>query len=579
MILQNKNNTDFSDVNFFDDEDPLAAKYGPLSTIAPALPLIQVEEPGHATLEVDGSAPVAEEPEVQSNPKTAKASVKEGKAPVKAAKKKATKAPTKTAKTKASKAVKGEKAPAAAKKEKPPSVALRFANHILSQKNELWGGRVEEGGTLVHKWNGSHYAYIPDSDGMTMANKWLTEHAPDQATKKAEEQAWKFLESHFRWRCPIPTPDPDKVVIPCCNAYIHINDEGDISVRSPSPAFGLTHSLNIALGKPGQAYQPVRFKETSKFKAFIDGAVSSSAMHDFLQEQCAMLLLPQNYQLAVWWWGEGGTGKSTLAELMCLYQSNPARPNLHTLDKGFGTEVILGASLLVTNEVATGKWCEETWKSIVAQDGMSIERKNISTIKTYRNRAKWLICSNDAPFVVDKTNGVWRRMTILKWTNVVPEEQKKKDYYMEMFREEGDAILCWILEGAQRLVKRGRFLPENQWPEEAIAMKEEVKTVSNNIKMWMKDEKVSKSEGFQDKAVIYQRYLDFCQLFQTIPVDTSIFWRSMSSYIPGFEQKRVRMKTAGGATKPTYVANVKWCLDEDIEIALENEADNIPYGK
>jgi len=568
MILQNKNNTDLNDVNFFDDEDPLAVEYDPLSTITPALPLIQVEEPSQAASEENGDAPVAEE-EVELSPEES------SKAATRAVAKKA-KAPSKAAKTKATKA---KKAPAAAKKEKPPSVALRFANHILSQKNELWGGRVEEGGTLIHKWNGSHYAYIPDSDGMTMANKWLTEHAPDQATKKAEEQAWKFLESHFRWRCPIPAADPDRVVIPCRNAYIHINDEGDISVRSPSPALGLTHSLNIALGKPGQAYQPVRFKENSKFKAFIEGAVSSSAMHDFLQEQCAMLLLPQNYQMAVWWWGEGGTGKSTLAELMCLYQSNPARPNLHTLDKGFGTEVILGASLLVTSEVPSGKWCEETWKKIVAQDGISVERKNISTIKTYRNRAKWLICSNDAPFVVDKTNGVWRRMTILKWTNVVPDEQKKKDYYIEMFKEEGGAILCWILEGAQRLVKRGRFLPENQWPEEAIAMKEEVKTVSNNIKMWMKDEKVSKGEGFQDKAVIYQRYLDFCQLFQTIPVDTSIFWRSMSSYIAGFEQKRVRMKTAAGATKPTYVANVKWCLDEDIEIALENEADNVPFGK
>lgn len=563
MILQNKNITDLNDVNFFDDEDPLSVEYSPLSTIAPAPPLIQVEEPGQVALEEDGAASVAEETEVQSNPTTTTS--------------KATKAPAK-ATTKKAKAAKGEKTPAA-KKEKLPSVALRFANHILSQKNELWGGRVEEGGTLIHKWNGSQYVYMPDSDGMTMVNQWLTHHAPDQATKKAEEQAWKFLESHMRWRAPIPTPDPKKVVIPCRNAYVHMNDDGEIAVRSPSPAFGLTHSLNISVGKPGQAYQPVCFKKDSKFKAFIKSTVSSSAMHDYLQEQCAMLLLPQNYQMAVWWWGEGGTGKSTLANLMSLYQSNPVQPNLHDLDKRFGKEVILGASLLVTNEVAAGKWCEETWKSIVSQDSISVERKNISIIKSYRNRAKWLICSNDPPFVTDKSNSVWRRMTILKWTNVVPDEQRKDDYHLQMFEEEGDAILSWILEGAQRLVRRGRFLPEKQWPEEAVAMKEEVKTVSNNIKMWMKEEKVSKSEGFQDKAVIYQRYLDFCHLFQTIPVDTSIFWRSIGCYIPSFEQKRVRMKTASGATKPTYVANVKWCLDEDIEIALENEADNIPFGK
>lgn len=546
MNLQNKSNIDFSDVNFFDEGDPLAAECGPSSTVAPALPVIQVEEPSQVALVEEEVAPVAEVVELSREENSESAA--------------------------------GQKTPS--KKRKPPSVALRFANHLLSQRNGgAWGGRVEEGGTLIHRWNGSHYAYIPDSDGMTMANKWLTEHAPDQATKKAEEQAWKFLESHLRWRCPIPTPDPDKVVIPCRNAYIHISDQGDISVRSPSPAFGLTHSLNIEIGKPGQAYQPVRFKEDSKFKTFIEGAVSSSEMHDFLQEQCAMLLLPQNYQLAVWWWGEGGTGKSTLAELMCLYQSNPARPKLHTLDKGFGTEVILGASLLVTTEVSGGKWCEETWKSIVAQDGISVERKNISTIKTYRNRAKWLICSNDAPFVVDKTNGVWRRMTILKWTNVVPDEQKKKDYYMEMFKEEGDAILCWILEGAQRLVKRGRFLPESQWPAEAVAMKEEVKTVSNNIKMWMKEEKVSKSEGFQDKAVIYQRYLDFCQLFQTIPVDTSIFWRSMSSYISGFEQKRVRMRV-GGVNKPTYVANIQWCTKEEgeqMDLSSHDDFNEVPF--
>jgi len=139
--------------------------------------------------------------------------------------------------------------------------------------------------------------------------------------------------------------------------------------------------------------------------------------------------------------------------------------------------------------------------------------------------------------------------------------------------------LCWILEGAQRLVKRGRFLPESQWPAEAIAMKEEVKTVSNNMKMWMKEEKVSKSEGFQDKAVIYQRYLDFCQLFQTVPVDTSIFWRSMSSYIAGFEQKRVRMRV-GGVNKPTYVANIQWCTKEEgeqMDLSSRDDFNEVPF--
>lgn len=155
MNLQNKNNIDFSDVNFFDEGDPLADECGPSSAVASALPVIQVEEPGQVALVEEEVAPVAEVVELSTEESSEEA--------------------------------KGEEN--SSKKRKPPSVPLRFANHLLSQRNGgAWGGRVEEGGTLIHKWNGSHYAYISDSDGMTMANKWLTEHAPDQATKKPKSK-------------------------------------------------------------------------------------------------------------------------------------------------------------------------------------------------------------------------------------------------------------------------------------------------------------------------------------------------------------------------------------------------------
>ena len=59
MNLQNKNNIDFSDVNFFDEGDPLADECGPSSTVASALPVIQVEEPGQVALVEEEVAPVA----------------------------------------------------------------------------------------------------------------------------------------------------------------------------------------------------------------------------------------------------------------------------------------------------------------------------------------------------------------------------------------------------------------------------------------------------------------------------------------------------------------------------------------
>ncbi len=550
MNLQNKSSIDFNNVNFFNVGDSLYEQY---------------ESERLAALEASAArAEVALTVSMSAEENAASVSVEE-------------KPSADDAKTLAQPT---GKAPKKSKKDKPDSVSLRFANHILSQKNELWGGRVEEGGTLIHKWNGSHFSFVPAEDGMMMVNRWLSLHVPESATRRAEEHTWKFLESHLRWRAPIATPDPKNVIIPCRNSYIHLDDHGEITVRAPDPAFGLTHSLNITFGEPGQPYQHRPLPQNSKFKAFLDGAVTSSAMRDFIQEQCAMLLLPHNYQLAVWWWGEGGTGKSTLAELMCLYQSNPVRPILHNLDQRFGLEVILGASLLMTDEVSSGKWCEETWKKIVTQGAVSVERKGVSIIGAYKNRAKWLICSNDAPFVVDKSNGVWRRMSVVKWSNVVDDSKKKLDYHEELFREEGDAILSWILEGARRLIKRGRFLPEKEWPEEARAMKDEVKVVANNIKMWMQEEKVEKSEGFEDKAMIYQRYLNFCRLFQSEPLDTSIFWRNISSYIPGFEQKRVRMKV-GGVSRPTYVANVKWCTKEDVEevefSSNDDDLNNVPF--
>lgn len=418
-------------------------------------------------------------------------------------------------------------------KRKPPTIDSIYAHHLCSGEGGLWSCQSGEGtGSVIHAWNGVYWKAMNTEAGVGVASEWLESHARHAATAKAAEKCWDYASVRLRQRNPLPAADPKRAIIPCADGYVEIKPDG-FSVLAPDPELGMVHAVNVECGgKLGKPYTPRELPEDSKFYKFLAHAQPDPAVRAVIQEQCGMTLLPGNYSQAAWWYGKAGSGKSTLAELVEAMHRQAVRINLETLGDRFSLEPLIGASLILVDEVECEKWAEGRFKTVVSGNGIGIDRKNEKALASYHSKAKWIITSNGAPFVRDKSDGVWRRLTVVHWNNPVPDDQKVGDFQKIILETEAHLVLDWMLEGARRIVARGRPLADHELPEAVARAKRGARHNSDSVRAWSFDERVSEAPGkFMPLADVYERYKSWCEAQGYTPSETLTsrqFWRGMA---------------------------------------------------
>lgn len=403
---------------------------------------------------------------------------------------------------------------------KPPSLDSIFARHLmLGLDGSMWACAEDEFASescLVYRWAGTHWGVVHRGIGEGYCSTWLDNGAPSKSSQRTARDCWSFARTRLSQTNPVPAIDLRRAIVPCQDAYLEITKDG-IRALAPDPELGMTHALNIASqAKHGAAYHPQPLPENSKLHKFLSRALPDPEVRALVQEQCGMTLLPGNYQMATWWYGVPGSGKSTLAEAVELMQRQVARLNLQTLGNTFALEGIIGANLIVVDENECEKYQEGTFKSLVSGNGVSINRKNLSVIN-YHSRAKWLLTSNQSPYFRDRSGGVARRLTIVEWKVQIPETEREQDFHKVIFEEEGQLFLDWMLEGARRIVERGRFMADHELPVAAREAKQASVHNSDSIASWVHHDRVLFGDAAggrnaeQPITVIYERYKKWCE--------------------------------------------------------------------
>ncbi|MHC4653531.1 MAG: DUF5906 domain-containing protein [Planctomycetota bacterium] len=98
---------------------------------------------------------------------------------------------------------------------------------------------------------------------------------------------------------------------------------------------------------------------------------------------------------------------------------------------------------------------ENVLKYLVAGDHTSFNRKFKDDI-TAEPTAKIMIATNAKPRFSDKTSGVWRRILLVPFDKVIPENEQDK-ILAEQLKTELPGILNWALEGLFDLNAAGGF--------------------------------------------------------------------------------------------------------------------------
>ena len=159
--------------------------------------------------------------------------------------------------------------------------------------------------------------------------------------------------------------------------------------------------------------------------------------------------------------GSGRNGKSTLfntlAGVLGTYAGS-IDSNILTTDRqnrGASLATLRGKRLVIAAELEEHqRLSTSTLKKLASTDILSIERKYHDPEDITQSHTLVLF-TNHLPRVGSMDNGTWRRLTVIPFHAVIPENTAVQNFSDGLIEEAGPAILSWIIEGAVNFTLNG----------------------------------------------------------------------------------------------------------------------------
>lgn len=443
-------------------------------------------------------------------------------------------------------------------KQLKPSLDKTYADLMLAAPSRYmlgpWAMKAENTSDAgcVYRWGKYCWEYVHSEEGSSITAEWLDRVYPAQASAKRASALWNFATTRLRHTRPLPKQS-SRNLIPTLSGYLDIQADGSIEIIPPSPEHGVDYIIQAELGHDTEAahYTPNPPPDDSLFGRYLNASLHDPDIRAVVQELCGQTLLPTNYGVAGWFVGQGANGKGVLMEVVEAIHRQSCRLRLDRLSASFGLESLVGASLVLVDEVANAKFDEELFKTLVTSNGVDIDRKYDKPLRSYRSRAKWLISSNNIPHIADRSDGVWRRIVFVPWEVKIKETDRIPDLDKKIIQSELHIVLDWLLEGAIRIVKRGRMLTEAELPAIIRQQKQTLREDSDSVLSWTQEEGIHASPlVVTTKSDIYKAYADWCENAQRKPFGVEMFWKGMRGKMDFAETWAKKKRCASISLKP-----------------------------
>jgi putative DNA primase/helicase len=115
---------------------------------------------------------------------------------------------------------------------------------------------------------------------------------------------------------------------------------------------------------------------------------------------------------------------------------------------------VAGARLILANETRTDQQFDDlTIKTLVSREPIAARFLYQETFQFLPTGKVW-VRGNHRPIVADDSDGIWRRIRLVPFTQQVPDAQVDSDLEEKLFAE-APGILSWMVEGAVNYVRDG----------------------------------------------------------------------------------------------------------------------------
>lgn len=222
------------------------------------------------------------------------------------------------------------------------------------------------------------------------------------------------------------------------------------------------HSAGYYFGKSmGYAYEPKAdcpkwLRMLAEILPYDDHGNPDIMTMNFLQEVAGYALYGDNrMQAAIFLWGEGGSGKSTVQLVIQKLCNSTATINLQTMSQN-ELAMLVGERLATFAEVDKGAVIPEAAFKRALSSDMVTAKLLYKDVFTFQPAFMLLGAMNHLPRIRDRSEAVYRRVHVIPFPHQV---QNPDVNLIDKLEEELPGIFMWAMRGLERLLARGHFDP------------------------------------------------------------------------------------------------------------------------
>lgn len=402
------------------------------------------------------------------------------------------------------------------------------------QKNRegRFAAKDEGQNRVLYEWLSNCWSRLTDSCGQRDAWNWLKKFAPEMALPT---KASSLYQSALLDLKALPE-NPAENIVPLANLWLEVTEDNRLKIRQPDQRLGITYHIKAELQPEvgAEFYEPKDIPEASLFYQFLAVSIPDIRERQLIQEYCGYTLLNDvRFQTAQVWVGDGSNGKSVLLKLISAIHAKVGSIALDDL-RGFNLAPVVDSSLLVSSETPKRGINEQEFKKIVTGDPLTVAYK-FKDIFTHSPTAKLLIACNRFPHINDESDGVWRRLQIVRWGVNISREQQVPNLDKKIINNELGLVVDWCLQGLLRLLSRGDF----DEPESVVVRKTEEKRNSNSVLAFKDDNGLKIGSQFvMKKSELYERYELYCETNCLTCYGPAEFWKKIKQVFSDIQEQK-----------------------------------------
>lgn len=257
-----------------------------------------------------------------------------------------------------------------------------------------------------------------------------------------------------------------------------------------------------------------------KFKQFIrEIMLGDEDMIAFIQRLVGQMVLGiTNKDKFVILLGVGLNGKSAFIDLLIELMADYAEQTEAEVftdkrnNKDYFKAELVAKRLVAMNESNRGDKLDSSMVKSCVRSGKVVARSPHRQPFSYQPMFTPVLSTNFLPYI-SQDPAVWERLLIIPFDYVVPDDKREPKLKEKLFKEEGEGILNWMIEGAQQFLAQGLNIPQS-----LVNKQQEYRLKSDRIAQFLSDscvESVSIKDSLTLKASFNQvrdGYFIWCKM-------------------------------------------------------------------